>query len=278
MSYTPMELAEVFLKTGELDDALDALNQQLGAQPSDDDARFLRAQIYMRLSGDARLAQAQDDISAIMNKSSEHHYMLSVIAEKRGEIDKAITAMHDALTTTQENGEDTARLIERLVKLLKDSQRTDAAIELVRQQEHSWRWLQWEADLLMQAENYHLANARYGLVIAHLQQATMRDDFRDALIARNALARAEAFRQLEQYDTAIELAKQAKRLITDDVAIDFTIGTLTALNGDIQSGLAICQVALNAASESVRERLLASLRDNQNLPANLVNALLDSRS
>ncbi|MEO1163713.1 MAG: tetratricopeptide repeat protein, partial [Chloroflexota bacterium] len=49
MAYTPMQLAETFLKTGELEDALDALNQQLEAEPADEEARRLRVQVLMPL-------------------------------------------------------------------------------------------------------------------------------------------------------------------------------------------------------------------------------------
>ncbi|MBZ0278924.1 MAG: tetratricopeptide repeat protein, partial [Anaerolineae bacterium] len=45
MGYSPMQLAEAFIKTGELTDALDALNQQLETVPQDDYARRLRSQV-----------------------------------------------------------------------------------------------------------------------------------------------------------------------------------------------------------------------------------------
>ena len=44
--YNPITLADAFIQAGELDDALDALNQHLEANPSDDDAR--RVDIDMR--------------------------------------------------------------------------------------------------------------------------------------------------------------------------------------------------------------------------------------
>ena len=42
MGYSPLQLAQAFIKTGEIEDALDALNQHLEATPSDDETRRLR--------------------------------------------------------------------------------------------------------------------------------------------------------------------------------------------------------------------------------------------
>ena len=50
--YSPIELAEAFIRTGELADALDALNPHLEAQPNDETALRLRAAVLMRLPGE----------------------------------------------------------------------------------------------------------------------------------------------------------------------------------------------------------------------------------
>ena len=69
----------------------------------------------------------------------------SVLHERLGDTAKAIESMHKAhkLAPADE------RLSERLLNLLMNHKQYAAALELVREQDKSWRWLQYEGDVLV---------------------------------------------------------------------------------------------------------------------------------
>src|SRR5690242_19339862 len=71
MPYSPMELADAFIRAGELADALDALNQQLIDQPADDEARRLRAQVLMRIPGEEHVQAALGDLESIASPTQD---------------------------------------------------------------------------------------------------------------------------------------------------------------------------------------------------------------
>ena len=52
MTYTPLELVVAFIQTGELADALGAIDQHLQDQPADDRVRRWRLKILRQLNGD----------------------------------------------------------------------------------------------------------------------------------------------------------------------------------------------------------------------------------
>src|SRR5688572_21528599 len=114
MPYTPMELAEVFLKTGEIQDALDALNQELSENPDNETARRLRIQTLTSLGRDANLQQAASDFAKISAPSAEDYQRLSILQEKLGLLDLAIAAIHKARKLAPQD----ERLTERYLDLL----------------------------------------------------------------------------------------------------------------------------------------------------------------
>ncbi len=84
MGYSPMELAEAFIQTGELPDALDALNQQLTAYPDDETARRLRAQVLMRLPGEEHLRAALHDLDQLASPTAEDGLLRGILLEQLG--------------------------------------------------------------------------------------------------------------------------------------------------------------------------------------------------
>src|SRR5262245_6743475 len=85
MPYTPLQMAEAFIQTGELQDALDALNQHLDANPSDDDARRMRAQVLMRLRRPEDLATALSDLQQLDVASTQDRLNLAILLEQRSD-------------------------------------------------------------------------------------------------------------------------------------------------------------------------------------------------
>lgn len=273
MPYSPMELAEAFLKTGELDDALDALNQQLEQQPNDTKARRLRIQVLMRQSSEEKLQQALVDFEKLPAPKAKDYQTISIVYERLGNLDAAITAMNQALRQSAND----ERMTERSLELLLNNIAYDDALELIRQQKRTWRWLEREGDILVLMGDDTMATARYGLVLAQLEQleTQLRKEYLNALKARVLLARAHAYRRLEQIETASEHYQSAKTLLPDDPTIDFNLGLLTFLQGDLESALEQCRVALESASSHLADSMRESLQNNEHYQI-LAKSLLKS--
>ncbi|MEO8393720.1 MAG: hypothetical protein ABI700_12085, partial [Chloroflexota bacterium] len=92
--HTPIELAEAFIQTGELGDALDALNQHLQAQPDDEGARRLRASVLLHLPNRAREALA--DLDALAAPSTDDLLLRAQTLEALGDSEAAFAAIEQA--------------------------------------------------------------------------------------------------------------------------------------------------------------------------------------
>ncbi len=271
MAYTPLQLAEAFIQAGELDDALDALNQHLDANPDDAAALRLRIGVRLRIGGEEQFLAALMDAEAIPQKTADDYQQISVIQQRLGNLGAAEDAMRAALGLAPGD----LRHTERLVKLLQAQGELHAALEWVREQERSWKWLQWEGDLLAQQGEHTMATARYGLALSQLgaYAGQMRPDYLQALQARLLLARAESYRHLGQYEVAREHYEEAQQMLPEDPAIAFNLGLLTALSGELAAGVAQCRAALASAPDAMREEMLTSLHDDPALSA--IAAALD---
>lgn len=260
MPYSAMELAEAFLKTGELDDALDAINQQLDEVPEDDEARRLGLQIQMRLLAQEELPNLLTEFDKLSVKQAGDWQTKSLILERLNNLPEAISAIQSA----RQLAPDDKRLTERLLDLLLSVESYGEAIKLVREQEKNWRWLEREGDVLVLAGDDMLATARYGLVLAKLEEleGTMREDYLQALKVRVMLARAHAYRRLEHLDIAKELYQNATLLIGDDVTIQFNLGLIAYMEGNSDTAIAMCEQALATASPGLKAEMIKSLSED----------------
>ncbi|MDQ7027164.1 MAG: tetratricopeptide repeat protein [Anaerolineae bacterium] len=262
MPYSPMQLAEAFVKTGELADALDALNQQLDEYPQDKDARRLRIDVFLRLGGDGDdyLHYALADITALGAMIVDDYQRLSVLEERLGNVDKAIAAMVKARQLSPDN----ERLTERLLNLLMSQKKYDEALKLVQEQEQSWRWLQYEGDLWVLIGDDAQAVIVYQAVLAQLEKyhGVMRADYLQATKARVILALAHALRRLKQISSAREHYQLAQTLLPKDPTIAFNLGLLDALSDNLERSISRCNAALENAPILLRDEMLNSIRDN----------------
>ncbi len=271
MPYTPMELAQAFIRTGELQDAVAALNEQLVAQPTDDEARRLRASVLLRLPGDEQHEQALNDLNALSHKTADDYVQMSILDERLNRLEGAIQAMLQACQLAPHD----ERLTERLPGLYMKQNNTAAALALVQQQPPTWRWLQWEADLLLLREDFAAAAVCYGRV---LEQIDARHDMRvnqvmGAIRTRILLARAYAFRRSGQYAAAKTDYENAKRYYPDENAIDFNCGLLLALEGQLSVAAQQCHTAMQATTNpellAEMQRTLATEPELQPLVAHM---------
>lgn len=258
MSYTPMELAAAFIKTGELDDALLALSEQLAQQPNDMSARRLRVQVLLRLGTTLDLQQALTDWQALPEPTTADYVEQSIIYERLDELPAAIMAMQTASTTKPHN----ERLAERLLMLMLKAERLEEALALVRQQGTSnWRWLEREGDVLVALGDDTLATARYGLVLAKLEQlaGTLQANYLQALRGRVLLARAHAYRRLDYLDIAREHYEAAQLIFPQDPVIPFNLGLLLAMAGERAEATEQCRAAYGQASVQLQVEMQRSV-------------------
>lgn len=256
MSYTPLELAHAFIRTGEVDDALNALNDHLNDNPDDETVLRLRAQVLLRQGGVA-LSAALDDMTALHNLTADDYALLSVIHERLQDYPAAIKAAQAAFSHSKDE-----RAAERLIDLYTTAGNYGDALTFIQHNNlRDWRWLQREADLLVLLGDDMTATARYGLALAQLegrfdlaQDATAR-----ALAARILIARAHAYRRSGQLDIAAEQYAKAEAYIPGDPAVTFNRGLVAALQGDEIAAREYCGAALSQAPAALRRELLAEL-------------------
>jgi tetratricopeptide (TPR) repeat protein len=245
MPYSPMQLAEAFLKTGEIQDALDALNQELSDKPDNEEALRLRIQVLSSLAGEANLKQAIEDFAKLATISAEDYQRLSILQERLG--DK--TAATEAIAKARELAPEDERLTERYLDLLLSQKLYQTALGLVQQQSSSWRWNEREGDIFALMGNDSKANDCYEQAMDKLEafEGVMRPDYLQALKARVLLARAHTERRLSSLDTAQQLYEAAQALLPKDPTIAFNLGLLELQRGDKAAAIKQCQDALASA-------------------------------
>lgn len=259
MPYSPMQLAEAFIQTGELNDALDALNQQLDSNPRDDAARRLRIGVLLRLGDSGHLREGLADFDQLAQTGIDDQVQCSVILERLHNLEAALEAMMRARAMNPTDD----RLTERTLHLLIAQGKTDAALELVRTQPRAWRWLQWEGDLLAMAGDDMMATARYGLALAQINERYTADDrFITPIRARLLLTRGDAYRRLGDINQAEKHYIAAGKLIPTDPTILFNRGLLAVERGLLPEALELCQKGFNKASSALKAEMEAVLRGN----------------
>jgi Flp pilus assembly protein TadD len=268
-----MQLAEAFIQTGELHDALDALNQQLDAHPGDDGARRLRIGVMLRMADDEHLRLALADFAHLAHLTADDYTQQSVILERLHDLEGAVAALSNARELKPAD----ARLAERSLHLLIAQGKTSAALEVVRAQTRSWRWLQWEGDLLAMRGDDVMATARYGLALAQVDELfdTSVDKYIAPVKARLLLARAGAYRRLGQIEQADSHYRDAANLIPDDPTIPFNRGLLAMLQDSLPDALDLCRQGLTHARAMLRAEMEQALRSDPRY-SELVLLLLES--
>lgn len=270
MPYTPMQLAEAFIQTGELTDALEALNQHLDANPGDDATRRLRIGVLLRLADDNYLNKALADFDQLADINADDEVQRSVILERLHDSEGALEAM----TRARAINPDDARLVERNLYLLAAQNKIDAALEFVRTQPRTWHWLQWEGDLLVMCGDDMMATARYGLALAQMNERYTADDgFITPIRARLLLTRGDAYHRLGDFAQAEKHYIAAGKLIPTDPMIPFNRGLLAMQRGSLPDALKFCRKGYDEASAALRMEMEIVLRGDA-LYAELARQLL----
>jgi tetratricopeptide (TPR) repeat protein len=258
MPYTPLQMAEAFIQAGELSDAVDALMQHLEANPADDAARRLRAQVLARMSDETHQRMALDDLSQLTQPTTDDAFRRSIVLERLGDTASA----DDILTGLYRRDPTNERIAERYFFTLMARGRYAEARNLLDTMPHTWDWLEKAGDLASEYEGEAQAIQYYTQAIEHLE--TQFDTSVEAFalsIKSNMLAkRAQMYATLGQFTEADADYVAAEALAPDDPTLTFWHSFVAVDLGDEQRALTLCRTALENAGEGWRSNMIQSLK------------------
>lgn len=261
MTYSLLQVAEVFVRTGELADALDILNQQLDLQPDDDIARRLRAAVLLRLAldGDDHFLAALEDLDALANPTGDDWVQRSIILQRLEDFPGALQSMAQAHTLKPDDDRVTARVLDLL---LLNNKRAEART-LLDSLPAQWRWLERAGDLAAEDGDHAAAVNQYTAALDHLSSQMDTDssgigaNLKVGLLAKRAASNLAS----DLLDEAEADYVLLETLMPTDAAFPFFCGLILARRGDIAGAVDMCRAALERAGDSLRTELLAALND-----------------
>ncbi len=243
--YSPMQLAEAFIQAGELTDALDALNQ---ADPTDAEARRLRASVLMRLPG--RLREALADLDALAAPTAEDHLTRAHLLEQLGDDPGAFAAVEQAWRSAPD-----ARITEQYVRALMQRGAADQALRALADQPEGWRWSGWRGDCYALQRDFGAAVTHYSAALDQLAALPDPNGVTETQTAHLLFKRAQAYQNLQQVAAAEADYQAAEAIIPDDPMIPFNRGLLIFEQGDLRRALPFCRDALDRAPEALRDHI-----------------------
>lgn len=253
MAYTPLQLAEAFIKAGELTDALDALNQQLEDDPKDDESRRLRAEVLLRLGKESQLRQAIDDLQAIDEQTAVDFYLLSVVAERHDEnVKRALDFAQQAYEASDEEPQK-SRALERVLDLMRKAGELRAALTLALEKD----WVQWAADAAADLHDDEQALTYYGEALARIEGLYSRTSPEMAanIKARVLLKRGGVYQRMGKLAEADLDFDAAVKVIPDDPMIPFNRGLIAMKEGKTKDATEYVQSALENVPVALREMM-----------------------
>lgn len=261
--YTPLELAEAFIKTGEIDDAREALDAHLDENPDDQDVMRMRAEVLMRFN-DAQVWQlALTDFEHIHELTAPDILRYSVLLEKLAQSEQAKVVLRQGV----ERFPDDVRLLERYIHFLQQCGDYAEALQILAQQSPNWRWSQWQADILREQGNYAEAVSTYSETLAQLEAhiTGMDRHWAESLQARLLLARVHCALQLGDDKSAEADVKVVKSLVSDEPMLDFYQGLIHHKRGKHQDALMTIQNAFAQASDAIKAQMWQELSAHDTL-------------
>ncbi len=262
---TPLDRAAAFIRAGELDDALAALDQHLEAHPDDDDARRLRIDVLLRLP--ARADDALAALQALPELTEEDTIARLGVLIRLG--------ASDALDTTLEGAyarfPDSLALADLLLARLYARRSSDRALELLADLPKSWQMLRWGGDFFALKGDDRSAAEHFCSALDQIGES--KDPLLQLQKATLLLKRADAYRRLKQYADADADYQAAAVIIPDDPMIPFNRGLLIFEQGNLRGALPLCREALDHAPDALRDRMRDVLYDDPRYGA-LAQALL----
>ncbi len=262
-AYSPLELAQAFIRTGELADALDALNDALRADPTHQEALRLRAEIHARGAQESSLRAALADYAALESLTVGDWLRVAALHLRLGEQDAALSA----LTQARDHYPDSERLGEQLAELHLRRGDAQAARDLIAQMPQTWRWLMLAAECEAQDGQHEAAVCLLTRALTLLDSRAQSESlFLGGQRVRILCARGRAYRALARYTEARNDYDAAHALIPDDLLIVFNQGVLLLLDGDAR-GAELCRTAYQQANAELRAVMRADIDAESGLHA-----------
>ncbi|HEX2907395.1 MAG TPA: hypothetical protein VHO69_11075 [Phototrophicaceae bacterium] len=259
LPYSRMQLAEAFIMTGELADALAALNQHLDETPADQTARRLRAEVllHLPLSGNDHLEAALEDLDALAELTAADWVQRSIVRQRLGDLSGALADILQAHTLTPADDRITARYLELLLLNEDRSRARDVLAALP----PTWRWLERAGDLAADAGAFPAALENYTAALDHLAQKmdTQSDPFAVNLKAGLLAKRAACALAAGHLDTAAADYTQLEMLLPRDPTFAFYRGLALFLQGDLAQARTLCRAAWERANATLREEMARAL-------------------
>lgn len=267
-----LQLAEAFVRAGELTDALEVLHRHIESSPGDDDARRLRAAVCLRLGDGDHLWAALADLDALTSADAGDEVQRSIILQRFGDLPGALAAMSRARALKPDDDRITARYLELLVQA---GQRR-AARDLLKTLPGTWRWLEAAGDLARDDGDFAGAVGHYTAALDQLdaRMDTAGDAFAAGLRVALLSKRAAVYLAGGQSAPAEADYRLLESLVPSDLTFVFYRGLALALRGELDDACVICRAALKDAGAAMRATMLKALDDDR--LANLRAALISS--
>lgn len=260
--YDSLTLANAFIQTGELDDALDALNQHLEAKPEDDEARRLRVQVLMRMEGKIQWEAIMEDSLALKKPTVDDYVKMSSLSEQMNDYDSALFFTVEALKLQPDDN----RLIERRVRLMLEAEGDPIIVDqLLEQLPEHWRWSGWRGEIALLQGNFDRAVEQFSAALSHLEQTmdTTNVAFAANLKAQILLKRASVHHNIQALAEADADYAAAEQIIPDDPMIRFNRGLIAFLQEDSERGIALCRDAYANAPAALRDEMQKALAEDE---------------
>ncbi len=241
--YSPIELAEAFIRTGELSDALDALNPYLEANPTDTTALRLRAAVLMRLPGEDYARAALADLDKLETKTADDYVQQSVIWQLGlGDWSQAVKLTEQAHQVAPND----ERITERLLMLYDQVGELDKAQMLITTLPETWRWLQLAGDLAQKANHPEMAIEYYNkaMVLLEDKMDTIHNPIAQNIMGMLTGSRATAQLAAGRLPAAEFDYRAAADAFPTDLSYSLMVGITLALQGKIDEAVLLCRSVL----------------------------------
>lgn len=247
-----MERAEAFLRAGELDEALIALDEHLQSHPDDADALRLRIDVLIRLP--ESIPAALEALNALPDLTIDDY-----VARYGALLPLCLPGVDDALIQAYWRFPRQPALAELALDVLRRHGASDQALDLLADLPKTPHWLAWSAE-------FHALKGDYPIAVEHFCSAVDQlGESKDPLLqlqrATLLLKRADTYRRLKQFAEAEADYLAAELIIPDDPTIPFNRGLLIFEQGKLRRALPLCRDALDHAPEALREHMRHALLD-----------------
>ena len=257
MPYSILEQVGAHVQSGDMDEALRLLDQQLSENPNDDEARRWRVAVLMHLPGDERQWAALADLDAMRAPVADDFWRRSIALQTLGDLSAAEAVVLAAL----EQWPDDEQLIERQLYLLTLAGKRRRAEALLARLPRTWRWLMWAGELAGESARDAESIAIYTEALADLEGSlNTSEPFAANIKAQLLLSRAQAQATAGAFAEADADYAAAQVIVPDDPMLLFKRGLLASLQGDLIQALSLCGDSMTAANEREQEQMEHILR------------------